>query len=1541
MKFPAKQSASTSRLQGSHKRRVRREFRRLLMESLETRSLLATVDIPFAQWETAEFVPAEGMIRFKDDTSASMMQGVLSAMGAVTKGSWENDHLRWVKFPNLTAPSTSGVNTGGPPGTQPTDPGRAQLITTLTSIANMSVVDYAEPNFIRHWASVPDDTRFGDQYGLDNTGQPAGTLLAGTADADVDAPEAWDSTTGSPNTVIAFLDSGVDFFHPDLAANIFRNPLETVDGIDNDGNGYIDDIRGWDFANLDSDATDTNGHGTLVTGVASAVGNNNTGIAGVSWGSKILPLKIGDAGPTSVAMNAALRYIARLKTVGGVNIVVSNNSYGAATAFSFTEYNAVKASVNAGIPFVAAAGNNSGNNDGVPFYPASYGALNSPYALPNMIVVTATDNNDRFVANANQGILSVNIAAPGQQILSTIPTTILPAGYAFVDGTSYSAPFVSGAVALLKSYDPTLSATDLKRLILQGADPLPSLDGRISSGARLNIANSLSLIPGNEIRGTVFLDVNGSRAQDSTEPGLAGFTVFIDLNNNGAVDTGEPRTVSGASGDYLIRSVLQPGSYKIKQFLQSSFQQTTPTGSGSFTIQVNARTDAFSALNFGNQEIPGRISGRKWNDINGDGIMDANEPGIQGIVIYADVNNDCKIAVGEPAILTDGKGYYTIPNVPPGTYTIREVYQPGMVQTFPDPTDLVNKGGVPNVVVTRGQITSGINFGNTAAFDFGDAPDSFGTLKIHNGPVHGILQGFGLGTKVDAESDGKPGQPTGGKIGEGDDKAGVDDEDGVTFSAIIPGGGLDPGIPIAHAFVTVSTGGFSAGYLQGWIDFDGDGTFDSNEQIIKDVRLEGRASAYDLPFTVPFSATLGGSYARFRYGYERGIGPTGPAIAGEVEDYFTSVLQTNPIANPDPGPGGFFQVVQDSTFTQNRFNVLANDTPSASQPLGTLPNLDPVLIQPTRGGTVRVFTNGTLTTADDQIEFQPTPGFASLSSTDFVTYSYRVNDGNGHNSEYVTNNILVVFKPTPKDDVFYVRYNVNNTTPIDLDVLKNDNRGINPPAFPTGQLHLLSAGAQTNPTPPSPAVTNGPLQGTLSIVNVGNDSDTTNDIVRYTPPAGGLKKIDFFEYVVDDNDASTAPQIAHVTVVPADGTVAADGTILNPTPNAGSGFLVQFAMNARKANTDGTFTDIFDASGTQITPIEVDDTIEVTMEATDLRNPEAPFPGVQAAWADMLYDQERISLGRDPNLAVPAVDTLDLDNDLDTTEVVFGDIRIINPPYNQSRSAFWDKPGIVSEAGGFQGSPSVANPIEVYKVFFKATATGIVQFFADPADVTTARDTQIRDAVTGLSIPVADRDVFLLPSLPITVIGNGEGEFTNWANRLDVNADGEISPIDALIVINKLNTGGFESLNAADLAALGQLIRYYFDVNLDGQITAADALKVINWLNDHPLGNAEGETEGEGEAPVALVASSTSVAQPAAYAVPDAVAVSASSSDSSAASAQAYASGVDKLLETSDWSAPAASTNSSSSSSKATSGYDSFFSALGSEFETVKKAKKK
>lgn len=325
---------------------------------------------------------------------------------------------------------------------------------------------YAEPDFLVYEAAIPNDPYFGDQWGLNSS-----------SDIDIDAPEAWDLTTGDPNLVVAVIDSGIQPDHPDLAANLWINPGEIAgNGADDDGNGYVDDLHGWDWYYEDNDPSDGSGHGTHVAGTVGAAGNNGVGVSGVVWQGKLMALKfLSDRGSgyTSDAIRA-------LEYAVDKAVRVSNNSWGGGS-YSQALSDAIGAAGSAGHLFVAAAGNDGRNNDATPSYPSSYGH-------DNIIAVAAVDQSGALTSWSNYGASSVDIGAPGSSILSTT----IRSGYAYKSGTSMAAPHVTGVAALLYGLHPDWSYGQVRNQILSAARPLASLQGKTASGGMVNAGTALS-----------------------------------------------------------------------------------------------------------------------------------------------------------------------------------------------------------------------------------------------------------------------------------------------------------------------------------------------------------------------------------------------------------------------------------------------------------------------------------------------------------------------------------------------------------------------------------------------------------------------------------------------------------------------------------------------------------------------------------------------------------------------------------------------------------------------------------------------------------------------------------------------------------------------------------------------------------------------------------------------------------------------------------------------------------------------------------------
>jgi serine protease len=332
-------------------------------------------------------------------------------------------------------------------------------------------IAFAQPDYRVFITATPNDASYSTQWALNNTGQSGGT-----SGADIGAAAAWNFNTGSGNTVVAVIDTGVDSNHPDLAANMWKNSREVAgNGRDDDGNGYVDDSFGYDFANNDANPFDDNGHGTHVAGIIGATGNNGTGISGVNWKVKIMALKFLDSNGSGYLSDAvkAVNYA----VANGAKII--NNSYGGG-GYDAAMNAAIANARTRGVIFVAAAGNDGSNNDAVAAYPANYNS-------DNIVSVAATDRNDNLASFSNFGRTSVDIAAPGVAILSTLPGN----RYGNYSGTSMATPYVAGAMALVWDAHPTWTYKQVIDAVLNTADKVSSLTGKVATGGRLDVGKAI------------------------------------------------------------------------------------------------------------------------------------------------------------------------------------------------------------------------------------------------------------------------------------------------------------------------------------------------------------------------------------------------------------------------------------------------------------------------------------------------------------------------------------------------------------------------------------------------------------------------------------------------------------------------------------------------------------------------------------------------------------------------------------------------------------------------------------------------------------------------------------------------------------------------------------------------------------------------------------------------------------------------------------------------------------------------------------------
>ncbi|MBI5170833.1 MAG: S8 family serine peptidase [Candidatus Eisenbacteria bacterium] len=411
-----------------------------------------------AAWAlNAQPIPGEVIVKYRAGVTPARRDQVMSLLSNVQR-------RREFSFIRAELVKSGGMST-------------EQMLRVLRSDPN---VEYAEPNYRITIDVVPNDPRFSELYGMRNTGQ-----TGGTAGADIRATNAWDVFTGDPNLKVGIIDTGIDYNHPDLAANVWTNPGEIAgNGIDDDGNGYVDDVHGYDVVNNDGDPMDDNGHGSHCAGTIAGVGNNAVGVTGVCWSAKLIGIKFLSASGSGSTEGA----IAGIEYAIAVGARLTSNSWGGG-GFSQALLDAINAAGTAGQLFIAAAGNSGTDNDASPHYPSTY---DSPY----IIAVAATDDADALASFSCFGATTVDLGAPGVDILSCQPG----GGYQLLSGTSMATPHVSGAAALVWGRFPGATNLQIKQLLLTKADPVPSLAGKCVTGARLNVFLALadpdSIAPG-------------------------------------------------------------------------------------------------------------------------------------------------------------------------------------------------------------------------------------------------------------------------------------------------------------------------------------------------------------------------------------------------------------------------------------------------------------------------------------------------------------------------------------------------------------------------------------------------------------------------------------------------------------------------------------------------------------------------------------------------------------------------------------------------------------------------------------------------------------------------------------------------------------------------------------------------------------------------------------------------------------------------------------------------------------------------------------
>ena len=566
----------------------------------------------------------------------------------------------------------------------------------IKRLKNQPGISFVEPDYVIHHAALLNDPLF-------TAGQMWGMYGATSTPANIfgsDAAGAWNKGyTGSPNIVIGVIDEGIQISHPDLSNNIWINPNEIAgDGIDNDGNGFIDDINGWDFANNNAGVYDGPGtsavpidsHGTHVSGTIGAQANT-TGVVGVNWNIKIASAKfLGPSGGLTSDAIKAIDYLTNLKK-NGVNIVATNNSWGGG-GFSQSLLNAINRAGDAGILFIAAAGNNRANNNTLANYPSNYVCTTPTRNWDCIVAVASIGATGGLSSFSNYGSTTVDIGAPGENILSTY----VSGQFATLSGTSMATPHVTGAAALCASINSAITPAQIRSSILNSATPTTSLSGKTVTGGRLNISNM---------------------ANNCSNPGASAQATLIITNTtlSGPAGTGVNLATSGGSGGGAISFAVTGANCTLVGSILNSTAPTscvvvaTSAASANYLVATSApKTFSFTAapqptLTIGNTVLSGP-AGTAITIIQSGG-------GGNGVQSIRSTTNGCTVSgmtinrtssIGTCAVTTTraASGIYAAATSAAKTFTFSAIAQAPL--TISNTQTVITKGSTGITLTTTG-----------------------------------------------------------------------------------------------------------------------------------------------------------------------------------------------------------------------------------------------------------------------------------------------------------------------------------------------------------------------------------------------------------------------------------------------------------------------------------------------------------------------------------------------------------------------------------------------------------------------------------------------------------------------------------------------------------------------------------------------------------------------------------------------------------------------------------------------------------------------
>ncbi len=1253
--------------------------------------------------------------------------------------------------------SSGGLSGGTAPGgvIDPTDDVTDDAASTQPVSFDLPIVQYAYPlvKVRRQTRLMWNDPLLPQQWHLRERSDETPSSLG------LDA--LWDSVTGA-GTTIAVVDEGVEQSHPDLATAI-RSDL----GIDlADGDAMPDP------------ASANAVHGTAVAGLAAARADNGIGGSGVAPDAALAVVRLPlDLGQTDLQEATAILHASE-------SIDVYNHSWGPADsaiaqaagplALAALEQSYTTARGGLGGVHVWASGNGGGLGDEL--------SLDGLAGIRQTIAVGAVGRDGR-VPDYSEGGPALLLVAPSSGSVHDVVTTdrtganglnrVLSAadGDPLIDldytsqfgGTSASAPLVSGTVALLLQANPNLTARDIQHILVRSADSDAVMApdwvtngagiavshragfGLVDPAAAYQLARSWQTLPAEQSLDSGTVQVNQPIADDGS-PITSSVSMVEDLPADWQLDWVEVQvdipharrgdlelvltSPAGTQSRLVSPHGADAGGYDAWTF--ASARHWGESLSGVWTLSVrdlvtgqSGQWESWSLRFYGNPMAEDQPtvppvddggtstgSGDQPDEGDGDGTQtppdspvavtqgqiagtvridpqlaaqsrsDGGE-GAAGLIVYVDQNVDGRLNLGELQTRTDAHGNYQFDDLPLGNHVVRIAPPAGWrIEDVGRPVELRS---------TRATV----DFQVQPSRDFGDAPFPYATRAADNGAVHALGTSLWLGATVDSEPDG-----VGGLAARSDDTTGLGDEDGVQFPQRLMAG------ETAELVVTAT----ATGRLQAWIDFNADGDWSDPFEQVAINRLV-HAGINTLAINVPASALSGVTYARFRVSEQVDIGPTGPAVGGEVEDYAVRIGDLETFITPPKARDDQFQVLQDST--DNRLDVLANDQQHFTQLR---------VVQVDGGGIAGGVEIGP---AGGWLQYTPGVAFAGME-----TFRYTAQDALGRQTmaEVHVQVLPVVTPPSATDDRFEIQANSGRQV---LPVLHNDQSD-------NGTIRVIAV---------SPA-----QQGGAAAVMADGKS------ILYIPP-GDFVGTDTFTYEITDASGLSAHGTVRVSVVPSDGQVAVH-------------------LVAR------------DQAGQPITNVSPGETFVLSIEVQDLR----PLgEGVFAAYTDVSYDA---------TLAQPSGPVLATDH------------------YPNVRAGDSLQPGRIDEVGGTSGvRPLGQGRFVLATQALRATAPGRLSVQSDPADESPLHDVLLY----GSNQPLAS---------DLISFGRVELQVVDWHNDdqpLDVNRDGRVTPIDALLIVNQLNASGPRVLNGQ--TPLDLLPLEAVDVNGDGFLSPIDALTVVNELN--------------------------------------------------------------------------------------------------------------